>query len=80
MFDIQKFETLLNVNVAPKDPSIPRPEYPRPQFVRPYWQNLNGSWSFEFDEGNIGLKEHWEMAHTFSKRIIVMYGINVNST
>ncbi len=29
--------------------SIPRPEYPNPIFERKSWQNLNGSWDFEFD-------------------------------
>ncbi|MCL2058161.1 MAG: beta galactosidase jelly roll domain-containing protein [Oscillospiraceae bacterium] len=33
---------------------IPRPEYPRPQFVRPDWLNLNGTWSFETDNGQSG--------------------------
>ena len=35
--------------------SIPRPEHPRPQFVRSAWQSLNGSWSFELDNGRSGL-------------------------
>ena len=34
--------------------SIPRPEYPRPQFKRSDWQNLNGEWSFEIDDGKSG--------------------------
>lgn len=38
---------------------IPRPEYPRPQFQREQWLNLNGQWEFEFDDGNVGLKENW---------------------
>ncbi len=25
------------------------PEYPRPQFVRPDWVDLNGEWSFAFE-------------------------------
>ncbi|HEX6385927.1 MAG TPA: glycoside hydrolase family 2, partial [Anaerolineae bacterium] len=37
----------------------PRPEYPRPQFVRREWQNLNGPWSFAFDDGDCGLAERW---------------------
>ena len=37
----------------------PRPEYPRPQFVRPEWQNLNGAWSFAFDDADRGLVERW---------------------
>ncbi|MCR4920216.1 MAG: glycoside hydrolase family 2 [Bacteroidaceae bacterium] len=30
--------------------SIPLPEHPRPDFERATWQNLNGYWSFTFDE------------------------------
>ncbi len=39
--------------------TLPRPEYPRPEFVRPAWQNLNGLWSFVFDDDNCGLGERW---------------------
>lgn len=34
--------------------TIPRPEHPRPQFTRPSWQNLNGTWQFEIDQGDTG--------------------------
>lgn len=34
-------------------------DYPRPQFVRPSWTNLNGAWSFGFDDDNRGEKERW---------------------
>ena len=30
--------------------SIPLPEHPRPDFERTLWMNLNGHWSFTFDE------------------------------
>ena len=33
---------------------IPRNEYPRPQFVREKWENLNGEWQFEIDNGRSG--------------------------
>ncbi|WP_276354726.1 glycoside hydrolase family 2 protein [Cohnella caldifontis] len=36
-----------------------RIEYPRPQFVRESWQNLNGTWQFAFDDGNVGLADRW---------------------
>lgn len=36
--------------------TIPRPEYPRPSFTRADWLNLNGSWSFETDQGDSGLE------------------------
>ncbi|WP_274654768.1 glycoside hydrolase family 2 protein [Paenibacillus humicola] len=38
---------------------IRRSEYPRPQFVRKEWQNLNGTWQFDFDDANAGVKERW---------------------
>ncbi len=34
--------------------SIPRPEHPKPQFQRSNWENLNGTWSFEIDNGRSG--------------------------
>ena len=33
---------------------IPRPEHPKPQFQRQNWLNLNGTWSFEIDNGRSG--------------------------
>lgn len=36
-----------------------RKEYPRPQFVREDWLNLNGTWQFDYDDCNQGLKEGW---------------------
>jgi len=39
--------------------SVPRPEHPQPQFQREPWMNLNGTWEFEFDDANAGLKENW---------------------
>ena len=38
---------------------IPRPEYPRPQFRREDWTNLNGEWSFAFDDPDVGLANGW---------------------
>ncbi|HEX2741118.1 MAG TPA: glycoside hydrolase family 2 TIM barrel-domain containing protein [Rubrobacter sp.] len=38
----------------------PRPEYPRPQFRRQHWTNLNGEWSFAFDDSNVGLAKAWQ--------------------
>ena len=35
------------------------PGYPRPQFVRPGWQTLDGTWQFEFDDDNEGIKQGW---------------------
>lgn len=39
--------------------TIPRPEHPQPQFQREEWLNLNGTWEFEFDDANAGLRENW---------------------
>src|SRR5215211_5627023 len=38
----------------------PRPEYPRPQFRRQAWTNLNGEWSFAFDDADVGLARGWQ--------------------
>ncbi len=34
-------------------------DYPRPQFVRDNWENLNGTWDFEFDDKNEGENQKW---------------------
>ncbi|WP_123043355.1 glycoside hydrolase family 2 protein [Cohnella candidum] len=45
-------------------------DYPRPQFVRENWLNLNGEWSFRFDDRNMGERERWhskfEGTHTIN--------------
>lgn len=38
----------------------PRPEYPRPQLRRADWINLNGEWSFAFDDDEIGRSKGWQ--------------------
>lgn len=53
--------------------NIPRPEYPRPQFKRNNWQNLNGSWNFNFDDDNIGEKENWFNKESFDREITVPF-------
>ena len=50
-----------------------RQEYPRPQFVRKDWENLNGTWKFEFDDDNIGLSEKWYLEKEFSREIQVPF-------
>lgn len=52
-----------------------RSEYPRPQLVRADWKSLNGEWGFQFDDANMGLKEHWydNSADGFDRRIIVPF-------
>jgi len=39
--------------------NVPRAEYPRPQFRREEWLCLNGTWSFVFDDGDVGLGADW---------------------
>lgn len=37
----------------------PRPEHPKPDFRRDAWLNLNGTWHFAFDQGNVGEQARW---------------------
>lgn len=54
--------------------STPRAEYPRPQFQRDAWQTLNGRWSFEFDDQNVGLTQKWWTgSHAFGRTITVPF-------
>ena len=39
--------------------AIPRPEHPRPDFQRDTFYNLNGTWSFAFDDQDAGLRDKW---------------------
>ncbi|MBI1343335.1 MAG: glycoside hydrolase family 2 [Terrimonas sp.] len=53
---------------------IPLPEHPRPDFERTRWINLNGTWDFEFDSLNMGLKNKWQKGTiAFSQRIKVPF-------
>ena len=53
---------------------IPLPEHPRPDFQREEWMNLNGSWEFQFDSADIGLKNKWyESPSEFRQRINVPF-------
>jgi len=53
---------------------VPRPEFPQPQFERERWLNLNGPWTFEFDDANRGLAEDWASAGKhFSRSITVPF-------
>ncbi|MGI8909918.1 MAG: glycoside hydrolase family 2 protein, partial [Rubrobacteraceae bacterium] len=40
--------------------NLPRPKYPRPQLRRERWINLNGDWSFAFDDADEGLAAGWQ--------------------
>lgn len=51
----------------------PRPEHPRPDFCRESFQNLNGTWSFAFDDADAGLDERWYERETLERTIVVPY-------
>ncbi|MBO0431202.1 sugar-binding domain-containing protein [Enterococcus sp. DIV0660C] len=36
-----------------------RREHPRPQFIRKNWTLLDGTWAFQFDDENQGIKQQW---------------------
>ncbi|MDR2822694.1 MAG: hypothetical protein LBV58_04005 [Acholeplasmatales bacterium] len=48
-------------------------EYPRPNFQREKFMILNGSWDFDFDDLNVGLKEKWYKTHEYEKKINVPF-------
>lgn len=65
------FLLLVSVVIAQE---IPLAEHPRPDFERPQWQNLNGTWQFEFDSLDVGLESDWaEGGQPFSKQITVPF-------
>ncbi|WP_026690911.1 glycoside hydrolase family 2 [Alteribacter aurantiacus] len=47
--------------------------YPRPQFKRNKWMDLNGTWEFNFDYDNKGLKEKWYKDKAFTDSIQVPF-------
>lgn len=48
-------------------------EYPRPQLVREGWKSLDGRWSFEFDDEDVGEKEMWFQRQEGRRDIFVPY-------
>ncbi|MBD2871775.1 glycoside hydrolase family 2 protein [Paenibacillus arenilitoris] len=48
-------------------------DYPRPQFVREHWTNLNGEWSFRFDDGNVGESQNWQETFEETHKITVPF-------
>lgn len=52
---------------------IPRSEYPRPQMVRDGWQNLNGTWQFQFDHGRSGRNRGMQNLEKLEGSIVVPF-------
>ncbi|KAA8433933.1 glycoside hydrolase family 2 protein [Weissella sagaensis] len=50
-----------------------RTEYPQPQFQRENWTNLNGSWDFDFDDQNQGIKDQWYQQEKLTQKIEVPF-------
>lgn len=53
--------------------NIPRPEHPFPQMKRENWNNLNGTWEFEFDYGNSGLDREFHKRDHLKDEITVPF-------
>ena len=53
--------------------NMPRPEHPMPQWERANWQNLNGTWEFEFDFGVSAIERELWKKEKFDKEIIVPF-------
>ena len=48
--------------------------HPRPQLIRPDWTDLGGPWGFTYDDGDVGLDQHWyERADVFDQVITVPF-------
>lgn len=57
---------------APEPAEDPLP--PNPQFARPGWQDLTGTWRFDHDDADIGLRDGWHRPdHEFSRTIEVPF-------
>lgn len=51
----------------------PRPEHPRPDMLRESWQNLNGTWDFEIDNGISGEERGLHTGKALSGKIVVPF-------
>lgn len=47
--------------------------HPRPDFSREKWVSLNGTWDFQYDDDNIGLKECWFDRQKLERQIQVPF-------
>jgi hypothetical protein len=52
--------------------AIPLPEHPRPDWERERWQNLNGTWQFQFDPQNSGESQGWQQSGLPSPQTILV--------
>lgn len=48
-------------------------DHPNPLWTRPNFMNLDGTWDFQFDPNNIGIKEGWHKGFNTSLTIRVPY-------
>jgi beta-galactosidase/beta-glucuronidase len=55
-------------------------DYPRPQFVRENWKNLNGEWSFRFDDSNEGEREKWYLTFEGTHQITVPFSYETKAS
>ncbi len=53
-------------------PPVPLAEHPRPDFQREDWQNLNGTWQFQFDPEDAGERRGWPGSGLPRARAIVV--------
>ena len=53
--------------------SVPLPEHPRPDFERSKWINLNGYWSFTFNESAARRAMSEKSLTAFDERILVPF-------
>jgi hypothetical protein len=67
--------SIVLMNTAAAAPDIPLREHPRPDFERPAWVNLNGTWQFDFDPDDVGIREAWNVPgrHAFGRQIVVPF-------
>ncbi len=64
---------LISCSFAAWADALPRAEYPRPQFVREAWQNLNGTWTYEFDFALSGMQRDLKSSQGFQNQITVPF-------
>ena len=53
--------------------AVPRPEHPRPDRLRADWLNLNGVWTFAWDDEDRGRAEGWADGRDLPGRVLVPF-------